>query len=376
MGVEQAGVEDVVRDGRDAHVNVLLTGNMGYVGPVAVRHLRAALPDARLTGLDLGYFAGSLTTAGPFPERLLDRQLFLDVRDVPPRMLEGVDAIVHLAAISNDPIGNAFEEVTAAVNHGATVELARRARDEGVRSFVFASSCSMYGFAEDGLRTEESTVAPLTAYSRSKAAAEADLTALADDGFAVTCLRFGTACGMSDRLRLDLVLNDFVAAAIADRRILILSDGTPWRPLVDVRDMARAIEWGLTRDLELGSDVVVNVGRDDWNFQVRQLAEAVAAAVPGTDVEITADAPPDRRSYRVGFDRYAALAPDHQPLASLEETVKSLVEGLQAIGFADPDFRSSDLVRLNVLARLQRDGALTADLAWADTGAARAGVGA
>ena len=370
MGQRCSPVEALVRHTLGARVNILVTGNMGYVGPALVRHLREALPAAGLAGLDLGYFAQHLTTLEGLPERLLDCQYFADVRDVPPRALVGVDAVVHLAAVSNDPIGNAFEEVTAAVNHYATVELARRAREAGARRFVFASSCSMYGFAEDGLRTEESPLDPLTAYARSKAAAERDLSSLADEeDFLITCLRFGTACGMSDRLRLDLVLNDFVAAAITEGRILILSDGTPWRPLIDVRDMARAFEWALARDEATGGPVLsVNVGADEWNYQVRDLAEAVVAAVEGAEVEIAAEAQPDRRSYRVSFDRFASLAPDHQPRLALEETVRELVAGLRRIGFADADFRRSSLIRLKVLDSLRRDGLLTDDLCWAGAG--------
>jgi nucleoside-diphosphate-sugar epimerase len=350
-------------------MNILVTGNMGYVGPVVVRQLREALPDAGLQGLDLGYFAQYLTTLDGLPERVLDCQHFADVRAVPPRALEGIDAIVHLAAVSNDPIGNAFEEVTAEVNHQGTIELARRARDSGTRRFVFASSCSMYGFAEDGLRTEESPLDPLTAYARSKASAERDLAPLADDDFAVTCLRFGTACGMSDRLRLDLVLNDFVAAAVAEGRITILSDGTPWRPLIDVRDMARAIEWALTRDDAFGDPLlIVNAGADEWNYQVRELAEAVVERVGDADLSIAADAQPDRRSYRVSFGRFAALAPGHQPRLTLEETVQGLVAGLRRIGFADANFRESPLIRLNVLDRFRREGLLTDDLSWAGLG--------
>jgi nucleoside-diphosphate-sugar epimerase len=347
-------------------MNVLITGNMGYVGPVVVRHLRQTLPDVGLAGLDLGYFAPYLTTPDGLPERMLNCQHFADVRNVPARVLGDIDAVVHLAAVSNDPIGDAFEDVTAAINQRATVELARRARDVGVRRFVFASSCSMYGFAEDGLRTEESPLDPLTAYARSKAAAEQGLSSLADDDFLITCLRFGTACGMSDRLRLDLVLNDFAAAAVAEGRILILSDGTPWRPLIDVRDMARAVEWALARDNEASADplLIVNVGANEWNYQVRELAEAVLAAVDGAELEVGAHAQPDLRSYRVSFDRFVSLAPDHQPRSTLEETVGELVDGLRRIGFADADFRHSALIRLNVLDRLRRDGLLAEDLSW------------
>jgi nucleoside-diphosphate-sugar epimerase len=348
-------------------VIVLLTGSMGYVGPVVAERLRVTRPDDELVGLDLGYFAHCLTTLDGAPERRLDRLHFADVRNVPEHVLADVDAVVHLAAVSNDPIGKAFEEVTGAVNHRATVELARGARAAGARRFVFASSCSMYGFAEGEVRDEESPVRPLTAYARSKAAAERDLAGLADDDFAVTCLRFGTACGMSDRLRLDLVLNDFAAAAIAERRIRILSDGTPWRPLIDVRDMARAVDWALGRDPAAGGPFLsVNVGASDCNYQVRELAEAVVAAVEGAELEIAPGAQPDRRSYRVSFERFAALAPDHQPRHSLEESVRGLVDGLRRIGFSDPDFRSSDLIRLNVLDRLRSSGLLDEELAWAD----------
>jgi nucleoside-diphosphate-sugar epimerase len=171
----------------------------------------------------------------------------LDVRSALATLLEDVDAVVHLAAVSNDPIGNVYDEVTLAVNHKATVCLARDAKAAGARSFVLASSCSIYGVSGDEVATEESPARPLTPYARSKWLAEQDLDQLADDGLSVTSLRFGTACGMSDRLRLDHVLNDFVASAIASQTITILSDGTPWRPLIHVSDMARAIEWAVSR---------------------------------------------------------------------------------------------------------------------------------
>ena len=206
-----------------------------------------------------------------------------------------------------------------------------------------------------------------TAYSRSKILAENDLRRLASSGFKVTALRFATACGMSARLRLDLVLNDFVAAAIASKTIQILSDGTPWRPLIHVRDMARAIDWGIGRG---GDDfLTVNAGADDWNYQVKDLAQAVAQAIPGVETWINPDAGPDRRSYRVSFERFRRLAPDHQPRYGLAETVAELAEGLQRMGFADVDFRKSKFMRLNVLSDLRDRGLLDADLAWdADRG--------
>ncbi|MGH9381825.1 MAG: NAD-dependent epimerase/dehydratase family protein [Thermoanaerobaculia bacterium] len=345
-------------------MRILITGNMGYVGPVLVRHLRAVRPDATLIGFDSGFFAHCLTRPGTYPERLLDRQWFGDTRRVPPELLDGIDAVVHLAAISNDPMGKAFEEVTLDVNHEASIALARAARAAGVRSFVFASSCSMYGAGADGPRDESSELNPLTAYARSKVLTERDLVPLAGDGFRVTCLRFATACGLSDRLRLDLVLNDFVAAAVAESRITVLSDGTPWRPLIHVRDMARTIDWALERPGE--AYLAVNTGSDTWNYQIRDLAAAVAGALHGVEVSINQAAPPDRRSYRVDFGLFRRLAPDHLPQVTLEQAVAELAAELQAIGFSDRNFRDSDWMRLKVLSGLRDSGALTPELHWAD----------
>lgn len=347
-------------------MRILVTGNMGYVGPVVVEHLRAERPEARLDGLDTGFFAHCLTGTSVLPERRLDSQWFGDVRSPPAGALEGVDAVVHLAGVSNDPIGTTYEEATIDVNARATVELARAAREAGARSFVFASSCSIYGLAEESLRTEESETGPLTAYARSKLLAEDGLAELADDGFAVTSLRFATACGMSDRLRLDLVLNDFVAGAYAFREVTILSDGTPWRPLIHVRDMARAIDWALERPAgHGGAFLALNAGSDEWNYQIRQLAEAVAELLPGVEIRIREDAAPDARSYKVGFGRFRELAPEHQPRVDLAEAIRDLSEGLGRMGFHDPDFRNSTLVRLRVLDDLRRAGLVTESLEWA-----------
>jgi nucleoside-diphosphate-sugar epimerase len=360
VGLGQSRLEDLV-----AAVRILVTGNMGYVGPVVVEHLRAARPDAELYGLDTGFFAQCLTGTDLLPERRLDCQWFGDVRHPPAGALDGVDGVAHLAGISNDPIGNTYETPTLEINHRATVELARAAKAAGARSFVFASSCSIYGLAEDGLRTEDSETAPLTAYAKSKLLAERDLAELADERFAVTSLRFATACGMSDRLRLDLVLNDFVAGAHAFREITILSDGTPWRPLIHVRDMARAIDWALDRTADNGGAyLAVNAGSDEWNYQIRQLADAVAAIVPDVNVSVREDAAPDSRSYKVSFARFRELAPDHQPQVGLPEAIEDLSAGLGRMGFHDPDFRNSELVRLRVLENLRGEGLVNEALEW------------
>jgi len=235
-----------------------------------------------------------------------------------------------------------------------------------VASFVFASSCSMYGFADAGPRTEASELNPLTPYAKSKVLAERDLIQLGNENFHVTCLRFSTACGMSPRLRLDLVLNDFVACAYAGETITVLSDGTPWRPLINVADMARAIEWAISRELRSAEDcnLSINVGSAAWNYQVRDLAAAVAERVEGAALSINEDAPHDKRSYRVDFSLYERLAPNHQPIMDLEQSVKQIQHGLQAMGFHDGAFRDSDLMRINHLARLKDQGALDDELRW------------
>jgi nucleoside-diphosphate-sugar epimerase len=348
-------------------MKILITGNMGYLGPTITTHLRQAFPTAVLHGFDIGYFGGCATTLGSCPERFLDIQHFGDVRKFPAELLQGVDAVVHLAAISNDPMGNTYEEVTLDINHKASIAIAEKAAKSGVRAFVFASSCSMYGSAADRPRVETDPLNPLTAYARSKVYTERDLQALAGKAFVVSCLRFATACGMTDRLRLDLVLNDFVAGAVSEGRITILSDGTPWRPLINAKDMARAIEWAILRNADNGGEfLAVNIGTDRWNYQVKELAEAAAEVIPGTSVSINKDAQPDKRSYKVSFDLFKKLAPDHQPQVDLTDTVFELKKGLESLSFNDPNFRNSKYMRLKVLTALCERGILNERLEWTD----------
>jgi len=347
-------------------VKILITGNMGYIGPCLVSHLRTRFPEAKLIGLDMGYFATCLSNSEILPECKTDIQYFGDVRKIQSAILEDVDAIVHLSAISNDPMGKTFENVTMEINYRASIELAKKAKEMGVNAFVFASSCSMYGAAEDNAKTEESQLNPLTAYARSKVFTERDIEKIAGDGFLVTSLRFSTACGMSPRLRLDLVLNDFVAGAIASKKITILSDGTPWRPLINVKDMARAIEWAISRDRTNGGEfLAVNVGSNEWNYQVKDLAYAVAKVIPDIEISINKNAAPDKRSYRVNFDYYKKLAPNHQPQYDLINTIEELRDGLEVMGFDDEKFRNSNYMRLNMLNQLRVNGLLNENLEWA-----------
>jgi nucleoside-diphosphate-sugar epimerase len=346
-------------------MRIVVTGNMGYVGPVLARFLRSNIRDCKLVGYDSGYFGHCLTGSAVLPEVNFDLQYMGDVRELPREVLAGADAVVHLAAVSNDPMGNRYQQVTADINQQASIRVAELAREAGVKNFVFASSCSMYGYAEGGARKETDPTNPLTAYARSKIGTENALKQMDLGGMTVTSLRFATACGMSDRLRLDLVLNDFVACAVTSGEITVLSDGTPWRPLIDVEDMSRAIAWAVQRAAADGGHfLAVNVGRDEWNYQVKDLAEAVAAAVPGTKVSVNTAAPPDKRSYRVDFSLFNELAPGHIPQLSLDESIRRLHAGLASMGFADKDFRNSPYMRLKTLERHIAAGRLGADLRW------------
>ena len=346
-------------------MKVLITGNMGYVGPEVAKYLRSRRPNATLHGFDNAYFAHCLTGSPVLPERYLDQQVYGDVRNV-SLDLSGYDAVVQLAAISNDPMGNKFQAVTLDINQKTTVSMAQAAAAAGVRNFVFASSCSVYGIADGPPRKEGDPLNPITAYAKSKIGAEEELAAI-DSDMTVTCLRFATACGMSDRLRLDLVLNDFVACAISRGLISVLSDGSPWRPLIDVADMARAIDWAIDRPASTGGRyLAVNAGADNCNYQVSELANAVAKALPGTEVSINTSAPVDSRSYKVDFALFRSLAPGHQPVVSLDQSIQNLVTGLKKMNFKDSEFRSSDLMRLKVLQDHIDSGRLNENLEWKD----------
>jgi nucleoside-diphosphate-sugar epimerase len=286
--------------------------------------------------------------------------------------LRGFDAVIHLAALSNDPISNRFETLTDEINHRASVKLAQLAKQAGCTRFTFASSCSVYGQSE-GIASETSPVNPLTAYARSKYDTECALQRVAAPEFTISCLRFATACGSSPGLRLDLVLNDFVTRAMLEQKITILSDGTPWRPLIHVSDMARALEWSLHRDPAMPY-VVANVGSNEWNYRVIELAEAVARGIPGVSISVNKEAPPDKRSYRVGFDLFNELAAErYRPLVSLPAAIEDLAGGLDQIlsqiptrprNFKELQDRIVDVIRLEKISKLQASGILSNALEW------------
>jgi nucleoside-diphosphate-sugar epimerase len=351
---------------RNINMKILILGNMGYVGPWVVSQLRSSYKDATIIGFDMGYFAANLINTGYFPECGVDIQYIGDVRNMSHEIVGDVDAIVYLAAISNDPMSNKYERVTGDINHIACIEIAKKAKQAGVKSFVFASSCSVYGFAEEGARNESSELNPLTPYAKSKVNSERDLMNLASDSFKITCPRFATACGTSPRLRLDLVLNDFVASAVINKKILILSDGTPWRPLINTKDMARAIQWAIERPLSKGGPyLIINVGSNEWNYQVEDLAKEVARVIPNVDISINKDAQPDKRSYKVDFSLFEEMAPQYQPLETLNSTIIDLYNIIGKLHFSNTDFRQSPVfIRLKTLESLRERGFLTENLMW------------
>jgi nucleoside-diphosphate-sugar epimerase len=346
-------------------MKILITGNMGYVGSVLVKHLKQQNSDIEIIGFDTGYFAHCLTNADFLPEKNVSKQYFGDLRSFDEKILNGIDSVVHLAAISNDPIGNEFSEVTDIINYRSTIQLAELSIKHGVKNFVYASSCSIYGSAEGGAKKETDSLNPLTAYAHSKGNSEKGLSEIESKNMCITSLRFSTACGMSDRLRLDLVLNDFVASALLTKNITVLSDGSPWRPLINVKDMALAIEWASKRSIENGGKILsVNVGSDIWNYQVKDLAKAVANRINGTEININKDALPDKRSYRVDFTLYNSLATGFLPKVSLNDTIDELIEGINNTFIENVEFRNSNFIRFNVLKRLISNNILSKELFW------------
>jgi nucleoside-diphosphate-sugar epimerase len=341
-------------------MKVLVTGHHGYIGSVVAPMLGEAGHD--VVGLDTFYYEGCdlLDDALDVPA------LRMDVRDVTSDLLEGYEGIVHLAALSNDPLGELNEELTREINLRGTVELARKAREAGVRRFVFASSCSMYGASgTDELMTEEAPLRPLTAYAESKVRAEEALCELADGDFAPVFLRNATAYGASPRIRLDVVLNNLAAWAFTTGKVMIMSDGTPWRPLVHVRDIGAAATAALTAPNELVRNEAFNVGAKDENYRVRELAEIVQETFADCEIEYAEGAGPDPRSYRVDFRKLAETLPDARPSWTAREGARELRQAFESARLSSAAF---DLyTRLARLKLLISERSLDDDLRWSHT---------
>jgi nucleoside-diphosphate-sugar epimerase len=340
-----------------APVKILLTGHHGYIGSVAGPMLVEAGHD--VVGLDTFFYEGSEF----LPDRVEIPALRMDLRDVTPEILDGFDGIVHLAALSNDPLGELDADLTREINFRGTVELARAAKEAGVERFVFASSCSMYGASDtDDLVTEEAPLRPLTAYAESKVRAEEALSELLDDDFAPVFMRNATAYGASPRLRLDIVLNNLSAWAYATGKVLIMSDGTPWRPLVHIRDIAGAAAAALVAPRERVANQAFNVGANSENYRISELAGIVHDVFPGCEVEYAEDAGPDPRSYRVDFSKLAETLPQAQPAWSARDGALELLAAFHSVGLSTEDFDS--YTRLATLKTLVDSGALDGALRW------------
>ena len=345
-------------------MNILITGNQGYVGSELVKYLKLKYPKYSITGLDIGLFSSNLTTNGPAPESYLNFQFFCDIRKIKKSFLRNIDTIIHLAAISNDPIGKKFEKITNEINYKASKKLFNYAKEMGVNKFVFASSCSMYGSFSSKPKKENDLLNPLTAYAKSKVEFEQFLSK--NNSLTNTIsLRFATACGMSDRLRLDLVLNDFVTNALTNNLIDIHSDGTPWRPLIDVHDMCRAFDWAIhTKHKSLPKNFAINVGKNSSNYKIKDLAMAVANKIPNTRISINKNAMPDKRSYSVDFSLFEKLAKNYIPEYKLNKSIDNLIKGFNKLDISNSNIHDTKYIRLNTLNNYIKNKTLSKNLEW------------
>ena len=339
-------------------MRILLTGSRGYIGSVMAPFLARA--GHEVVGVDTDLYRRS--TFGEWKDPIDTR--VKDVRSIEARDLAGFDAVIHLAALSNDPLGDLNPQLTYDINHLASVRLAALAKEAGVPRFAFASSCSNYGAAGDAPVNEDSELNPVTAYGESKVRVERDVIKLADDSFSPTFLRCATAYGVSPRLRFDIVLNNLVAWAFTSGKVMLKSDGTPWRPIVHIEDISRAFLAVLSVPRERVHAQAFNIGRNDQNYRIREIAQIVQETVPGCEIAFADDAGPDKRNYRADFSKVARVLPEFQPQWDARKGARQLYDAYRAIGLVLSDFEGPRYRRIDQLKQLMAEGALAPDLRW------------
>jgi nucleoside-diphosphate-sugar epimerase len=339
-------------------MRVLLTGHNGYIGAVMGPMLLAA--GHEVVGLDSDFFE-ACTFGDPAPDIPRIRN---DIRDVQAADLDGFDAIAHLAGLSNDPLGDLAPALTYEINHAASVRLAMLAKEVGISRYLFSSSCSTYGAAGEDMLDETAAFNPVTPYGHSKVLVEQDVAKLADSSFSPTFLRNATAYGVSPRLRFDLVLNNLVAWALTTGRVYIKSDGTPWRPIVHIEDIARAFIAALEAPRDLIHNQAFNVGRTEDNYQIRDLAEIVRETVPDCRIDYAPDAGPDKRTYSVNFSKIARVLPEFNPQWDARRGARQLYEAYQKVGLGPEDFEGPRYKRIDHIKRLLGSGQLDATMRW------------